>query len=70
MMGQVSAQRSVLSLNHVNYYIDTTVPLSVQNPNNGGRPVNVFLPNQNYDFFFCLPGTPRNRATACTSEKD
>ncbi len=56
MMGQVSAQRSVLTLNHVNYYIDTTVPLSVQNPNNGGRPVNVFLPNQNYDFFFLFAG--------------
>ncbi len=56
MMGQVSAQRSVLTLNHGNYYIDTSVPLSVQNPNNGGRQVNVFLANQKYDFFFLFAG--------------
>jgi len=57
MMGQASAQRSTLTLNHANYYIDTTVPLSVQNPNNGGKQVNVFQPNQSYDIFFLFAGT-------------
>jgi hypothetical protein len=52
MMGQASAQRSTLTLNHASYYIDTTVPLSVQNPNNGARQVNVFQGGQSYDVFF------------------
>jgi cell migration-inducing and hyaluronan-binding protein len=52
MMGQASAQRSTMTLNHASYYIDTTVPMEVQNPNNGGKQVNVFQANQSYDFFF------------------
>ncbi|HTD57056.1 MAG TPA: hypothetical protein VK670_16815, partial [Silvibacterium sp.] len=53
LMGQVSIQRSNLTLNHGSYYIDTTVPASMHT---GGNP-NVFKAGQTYYVFF-LYATP------------
>ena len=55
MMGQNNAQRSTLTLNHAQYYLDTTVPGVNQTPPPGsGLPqrLTVFQPNQNYYVFF------------------
>jgi hypothetical protein len=54
MMGQASAQRSAMTLNHANYYIDTTVPTSKQQA--AAPHINVFQPGKAYDVFF-LYGT-------------
>ncbi|MBV8629280.1 MAG: hypothetical protein JOZ83_00035 [Silvibacterium sp.] len=48
LMGQVSIQRSNLTLNHGSYYIDTTVSASNQPVGNQ----NVFKTNQTYYVFF------------------
>ncbi len=48
LMGQVSVQRSNLTVNHGSYYIDTTVPAAnqmVANPN-------IFMKDQTYYVFF------------------
>jgi len=50
MMGQASAQRSVLTVNHANYYMDTTVPMAKQLA--AGPHINVFQAGQAYDIFF------------------
>lgn len=50
MMGQASAQRSILTVNHENYYIDTTVPIAKQQA--AGPFINVFQPGAAYDIFF------------------
>jgi hypothetical protein len=56
MMGQASAQRSTLTLNHASYYIDTTLSGNAQR--NAGQPnVNVFLANRTYYFFFLFAKT-------------
>ena len=56
MMGQASAQRSTLTLNHGQYYIDTTISAANQY---GSGPtnykvvfINAFQPNQVYSVFF------------------
>jgi hypothetical protein len=50
MMGQASAQRSTMTVNHVSYYIDTTVPTVKQQA--AGPFLNVFQPGKAYDIFF------------------
>ncbi len=61
MMGQASAQRSSLTLNHASYYIDTSLSLAGQqaitypDPPAGRQRYgfwSVFQPNQTYDIFF------------------
>ena len=47
MMGQDTGQRSNLTMSHGSYYIDTTVPNSIQNPTGNGNP-NVFQANSSY----------------------
>lgn len=51
MMGQSTFQRSGLTVNHGNYYIDTTVSKATQ-MNEGAKSVNVFTGGQKYDLFF------------------
>jgi hypothetical protein len=49
MMGQSTGQRSNLTMNHGSYYIDTTVPYSVQMPTGGTiSSPNVFDAGQTY----------------------
>lgn len=58
MMGQATGQRSVMTVNHGNYYIDTTVSA-------GEQPVpdkNVFLPGQPY-YIYLLYATPETKQT-------
>ena len=50
LMGQASAQRSTLTLNHGSYYIDTTVSQADQS--NSAQFLNVFQPGQVYNLFF------------------
>jgi hypothetical protein len=50
MMGQASAQRSTLTINHGNYYMDTTVSQAVQGQT--ASDLNVFQPSQVYNVFF------------------
>ncbi len=66
MMGQDTGQRSSLTMNHVSYYIDTTIPLGVQDQTVANDPfltstiasnVNVFAPGQTYYIYF-LYATP------------
>jgi hypothetical protein len=61
MMGQASAQRSTLTLNHGIYYVDTSLLASAQKT---GRIVyaSQFKPNEHYDFFF-LFATPTLKQT-------
>jgi hypothetical protein len=57
MMGQASAQRSVLTVNHASYYLDTTVPSEVQKGNRS-----VFQAGETYDIFllYATPATKQN----------
>ena len=62
MMGQSLGQRSTLTMNHGSYYIDTTVPLDVQEaaPPQGGTQVtnpNVFVAGQSY-YIYVLYAKP------------
>jgi hypothetical protein len=61
MMGQASAQRSTLTLNHGIYYVDTSLTAAAQRT---GRIafVSQFKPNEHYDFFF-LFATPSMQQT-------
>ncbi len=52
MMGQDTGQRSSLTMNHVSYYIDTTIPAGLQ-PSNP----NVFVAGQIY-YFYVLYASP------------
>jgi hypothetical protein len=61
MMGQASAQRSSLTLNHASYYIDTSLSLAGQQAITYPEPPpdrqrygfwSVFQPDQTYDIFF------------------
>jgi hypothetical protein len=45
MMGQATGQRSSLTMSHGSYYMDTTVPTSIQGSSN------VFQPGQTYWFY-------------------
>jgi len=58
MMGMNFYQRSMLTLNHAAYYIDTTVSDEKQKMGRGAGPidqVNVFEPNGTYYVFFVYP---------------
>ena len=62
MMGQSLGQRSTLTMNHGSYYLDTTVPLEVQEapPPTGGTQVtnpNVFAAGQSY-YIYVLYAKP------------
>jgi hypothetical protein len=59
MMGQASAQRSTLTLNHGQYYIDTTVPATGTGGQYNSGPttypvqfINAFQPGRVYSVFF------------------
>lgn len=61
MMGQGNGQRSTMTVNHGNYYIDTT--LSQTDQKTGGASVtNVFLPNRKYEIYF-IYATPQTKQT-------
>ncbi|MEO6966246.1 MAG: hypothetical protein ABI076_10185, partial [Acidobacteriaceae bacterium] len=59
MMGQGNGQRSTMTVNHGNYYIDTT--LSRADQSSASAP-NVFLPNRAYEIYFVF-ATPQTRQT-------
>jgi len=61
MMGQASAQRSTLTVNHGVYYVDTSLSAAAQRTGRIGF-VSQFQPGQRYDFFF-LFATPTMKQT-------
>ncbi len=52
MMGQDTGQRSSLTMNHVAYYVDTTIPAGLQSAN-----ANVFVASQTYLLLRTLRGS-------------
>jgi hypothetical protein len=61
MMGQASAQRSTLTVNHGQYYVDTSLTAAAQRTGRIGY-VSQFKPNEHYDFFL-LFATPSTKQT-------
>jgi hypothetical protein len=61
MMGQGNAQRSTMTANHGNYYIDTTQSLEAQQ-GAGAQLYTVFQPNTSYELFL-LFGTDKTQQT-------
>ncbi len=61
MMGQGNGQRSTMTVNHGNYYIDTTLSQTDQQ-NAGATTTNVFLPNRQYEIYF-IYATPQTHQT-------
>jgi cell migration-inducing and hyaluronan-binding protein len=60
MMGQASAQRSALTLNHATYYIDTSVPLDTQKSSSSF--FNAFQGDGVYDFFLVFANNRTKQA--------
>jgi hypothetical protein len=61
MMGQGNGQRSTMTVNHGNYYIDTTLSGTDQQ-STGATTTNVFLPNRQYEIYF-IYATPKTHQT-------
>jgi hypothetical protein len=61
MMGQGNGQRSTMTVNHGNYYIDTTLSRTDQQTG-GATTTNVFLPNRQYEIYF-IYATPKTHQT-------
>ncbi len=61
MMGQGNGQRSTMTVNHGNYYIDTTLSKADQS-SAGITNTNVFLPNRDYEVYFIF-ATPQTKQT-------
>jgi hypothetical protein len=61
MMGQGNGQRSTMTVNHGNYYIDTTLSQTDQQ-STGATTTNVFLPNRQYEIYF-IYATPKTHQT-------
>jgi hypothetical protein len=61
MMGQGNGQRSTMTVNHGNYYLDTTLSQTVQQ-SAGATTTNVFLPNRQYEIYFVF-ATPQTHQT-------
>ena len=59
MMGQGNGQRSTMTVNHGNYYIDTTLSATDQS---SASVTNVFLPNRQYEIYFVF-ATPKTHQT-------
>src|SRR6185437_14876130 len=59
MMGQGNGQRSTMTVNHGNYYIDTTLSATDQS---SASVTNVFLPNRQYEIYF-IYATPQTKQT-------